>query len=206
MQILKFSKKIKTTIIASVVTVCSASSIIANASDPKIYVKIVPIDDNTVRADVMLRDWPEIASVGFHLNFGDGLDFIDHDFDTVRTDSNGTTSRCFSLISDYKDNDVFITGGTARGNLDINGCFISIYAEKTASYSEDTVTITPYFRIGDIMASKDSINYLDEYGFEYADIEDINCEYEIIKEDLESDAIIINEDLIQDESIIETEN
>ena len=137
---MKVLKKSLAAIVAALTIMASfpvASSYAAPdpTTDPQFYIDFTVEADGKIRGDVMLANVPNLSAIGFHINLGDGFEFVPLPDDPgryteIKTQFNGAYAD--SLIDDQR---LFFAGASVTSE-NVNGRFLSFYVERTAQSTD----------------------------------------------------------------------
>ncbi len=154
-------RKTVSTLMAVSVAAGSLSAINAMAVSPEIYVDIVYEDSTTIRADVMFENMPALYSGGFHVEIGEGYDFVltsSGNVKQLRTDR--TIGECNGIaVKGHDDGNSLLIAFVNDTNIDLNGNLISFYVTKSDSYTQSNATMNIAFRELNELKYKDENNY-----------------------------------------------
>lgn len=161
-------RKTVSTLMAASVAAGSLSAINAMAVSPEIYVDIVYEDSTTIRADVMFENMPALYAGGFHVEIGEGFDFVLTSSGNVkqrRTDR--TIVDCDAVATRLQEpGDTFFVAFAHEENIDLNGNLISFYITKSDTYTSTNATVNISFENGDYLTYR---QYIDG-GVEFTDV------------------------------------
>lgn len=140
------AKRILASLMASAIAAGTVSTISSfAASGPRIYVNVVYQDDNTIRADVMFENMPDLTGMGFHIQVGEGWDVVKKssgnvDLSVIGCFTENANSKAFSY--DNERHAVFFTAVNREENPFIcNGKAFSFKLTKNSKYNSSNSAI-----------------------------------------------------------------
>lgn len=146
------------TIMASL-PVASSYAAPAPSTDPQFYIDFTVEADGKIRGDVMLANVPNLSAIGFHINLGDGFEFVplpdDPGYYTeIKTQFHGAYAD--ALIDDQR---LFFAGASVTSE-NVNGHFLSFYVERTAQSTDYNSTGEIEFVSGGLDGIYDNGSYI----------------------------------------------
>jgi len=148
------------------------SAVLADATSPTLYIDITYETADTIRADIMLSNFPEFANGGFLVNYDDGWEPVinSHTHRPSFTTSNCTGRWANSVyVGNNSDSNLFPVVFASIENQDFNGRFLSVYFTKNSNYSQTNSNINISFENGaeistynglEIVSSDDPDSYI----------------------------------------------